>query len=71
MAIEDLGIDHPVNARKELDRARARWRLEQTRSIVRSSSDIAADVLREMGWVVTPPESYETQNLVPEWLERY
>ena len=49
MLIEELGVDHPPHARQELDQARARWRTEQAKAIVRSSSGIAADVLREMG----------------------
>ena len=58
MLIEELGVDHPPHARQELDQARARWRTEQAKAIVRSSSGIAADVLREMGWAVSPPEGY-------------
>jgi len=71
MVIEDLGVDHAPSAREELDRARARWRMEQTKAIVRSSSDLAAEVLREMGWTVSPPEGYQPKRHPAEWLERY
>jgi len=71
MLIEELGVDHPPRARQELDQARARWRMEQAKAIVRSSSDTAADVLRELGWTVTPPEGYQPKAGRAEWLERY
>ena len=71
MLIEELGVDHPPHARQELDQARARWRTEQAKAIVRSSSGIAADVLREMGWAVTPPEGYQLESDRAEWLGRY
>ena len=68
MLIEELGVDHPPHARQELDQARARWRTEQAKAIVRSSSGIAADVLQEMGWAVTPPEGYQPESDRAEWL---
>jgi hypothetical protein len=71
MLIEEFGVDHPPRARQELDHARARWRMEQAKAIVRSSSDTAADVLRELGWTVTPPEGYQPKAGRAEWLERY
>ena len=71
MLIEELGVDHPPQACQELDRARARWRMEQTKAIVRSSGDLAAEVLREMGWTVSPPASYQPKRHPAEWLERY
>jgi hypothetical protein len=71
MLIEELGVDHPPRARQELDQARARRRMEQAKAIVRSSSDTAADVLRELGWTVTPPEGYQPKAGRAEWLERY
>lgn len=71
MLIEELGVDHPPQARQELDRARARWRMEQTKAIVRSSGDLAVEVLREMGWTVSPPASYQPKRHPAEWLERY
>ncbi|RAX19280.1 hypothetical protein DRB06_13660 [Actinomyces sp. Z5] len=71
MTIQDLGVDHTPNAMEALTQARADWRLEQTKSIVASSQDTAADVLRGLGWSVTPPDGYEPKPALPDWLYRY
>ena len=71
MLIHDLGIDHPDGALDALADARTGWRRDQARAIVGADQETAAQVLREAGWGVTPPENYVLPDRPPHWLARY
>lgn len=57
LLIEELGVDCQDGWRKALADGRQRWRELQTASVVRDSPDIAASVLRRLGYAITPPDA--------------
>ncbi len=72
MLIHDLGVDHSDNALEVLARQRQAWRIDQTRAAVASLPDVAADVLRDSGYAVSPPDKGDQPaNDLPAWLSRY
>lgn len=71
MLIHDLGIDHPDGALDALADARASWRRGQARAIIGADPETAAQVLRDAGWKVAPPEDRLPPERPPHWLARY
>lgn len=63
MLIEELGVDHPDGALRHLAEGRARWRRQQLRAATRDSPSHAADVLRALGYTVTPPDPEPPERL--------
>lgn len=71
MLIQDLGIDHEPDALRSLTTSREEWRRNQARAIISSSRDMAAEVLTELGWTVTPPPDHEPRTDTVKWMTRY
>lgn len=55
--VQECGVDACPDWLTAVESGRARWRRRQLRSAVRDLQQDAAEVLRENGWTVTPPES--------------
>ena len=53
MLIHDIGVDHGDDALEILAQQRAAWRTDQSRAIIASLPDVAAEVLRDAGYLVT------------------
>lgn len=71
MLIHDIGIDHVNDALETLARQRAAWRNNQSRAIIASLPDVAAKVLRDAGYSVTPPDDCSSSVDQRGWLTRY
>ncbi len=63
--IRDCGIDAVDGWEAALERGRQRWRMRQFRTAVRDLQREAADVLRNHGWAVEPPDVPFTPHLEP------
>lgn len=57
LLIEEFAIDHNDGAAQALAEGRARWRRHQTGAAVRDAPEVAARVLRELGYSVAPPST--------------
>lgn len=57
MTIAEFNIDKLPQWKDAVRTGRERWRTLQTRAIVRDSPEVAAEVLRRMGYEVTTPHS--------------
>ncbi len=55
LLIEELGVDCQHGWRETLATGRQRWRELQAASVVRDSPNIAASVLQQLGYAITPP----------------
>jgi len=53
--ISDCRFDNHETWRQAVERERAEWRVIQTRAVVRSMAEVAADQLVNMGYTVVPP----------------
>lgn len=62
LLITEFNIDHHGSWQDLIEDGRQRWRILQTQSVVRDSPETAADVLRRLGYTVTPP-----QDGLPPW----
>lgn len=71
MLIHDIGVDHGDDALEILAQQRAAWRTDQSRAIIASLPDIAAEVLRDAGYLVTPPDDCGNLTSQRGWLTRY
>lgn len=58
---EEMAIDLRPGGREVLAAAVKRWRERQLAAAVRDRPDVAADVLRNLGWEITPPEEDSSQ----------
>lgn len=68
-AARELGIDVTTGWKSSIAEGRERWRRMQFRSTVRDLQDEAAEVLRDYGWNVSPPEtrSDEGEGVLRRW----
>jgi hypothetical protein len=57
MLIAEFGIDHAADSDALITAGREKWRLFQTRAVVRDSPDVAASVLHHLGYTVLAPET--------------
>lgn len=57
MLILEFGVDVKSGWKAALDAGRTKYRLTQLRTAVSDAQEEAADLLREIGWTVTPPEN--------------
>lgn len=71
MLIHDLGVDHTPDALEILARQRRSWRTDQSRAIIVSLPDVAAEVLRDQGYTVCPPPDVDALADRQGWLTRY
>ncbi len=55
MVIDELGVDYEDGAHEALASGRERWRIAQTAAAVRDCPEVAARVLRDLDYDVTPP----------------
>ncbi|CAG7843948.1 hypothetical protein USB125703_00166 [Pseudoclavibacter triregionum] len=66
-AIEEFGLDAMPEARSALAEGRARFRRTQLHTAIRRSPDLAADLLDELGYVVSAPDGSE-RRVREDWL---
>lgn len=71
MLIHDLGVDHTPDALAILAQQRRGWRTDQSRAIIASLPDVAAEVLRDQGYTVKPPSEGAALTGRDGWLTRY
>ncbi|QPL04589.1 MULTISPECIES: hypothetical protein [Actinomyces] len=72
MLIHDIGVDHTDDALVVLARQRQAWRIDQIRAAVASLPEVAADVLRDAGYTVSPAAEKDRPLADPRaWLTRY
>lgn len=71
MLIHDLGVDHTPDALEILALHRRSWRTDQSRAIIASLPDVAAEVLRDQGYTVCPPPDDGALADRQGWLTRY
>lgn len=71
MLIHDLGVDHDEDALEVLARQRAAWRTDQVRAMTASLPEVAAEVLCDAGYMVTPPDDLNVHPDRQAWLTRY
>lgn len=62
--VKDCGVDRKPEWKCALEDGRERWRLRQLRTAVRDDPDTAAEVLRKLGWEVSPPSRGVKRNSV-------
>ena len=71
MLIHDLGVEHSDDALDIFAQQREAWRTAQVRAMTASLPDVVAEVLRDAGYTVTPPDDLDNPTDWQGWLSRY